>query len=231
MPSIIKALNSQVGRKWVTAITGIVWMLFLIGHLAGNLTIFGSSEAFNRYTLQLESFGWLLYLVEAVLLFFFLYHAILGISIWLKRRKTRQTRYARYQSKGKPSHYNMASRSMAITGVIMFVFLIIHLWSFKFGATDPVMIDGEQARDLRKLVIEKFQTPAYAFGYTAVLLVFILHLSHGFWSSFTTLGMRHGPFSEKMKTIGYGFAILLMLGFIFIPLYIYFTGGNGSLIR
>lgn len=230
MPSFVKALNSQVGRKFVTAITGIALMLFLIGHLAGNLAVFGSPDAFNYYTLKLESLGWLLYLVEAVLLFLFLYHAVLGISIWLRRRKTRQTDYARYESKGNPSHYNLASRSMAITGVIIFIFLIIHLWSFKFGATETIMLDGEPARDLRKLVLEKFQTPQYAFGYTAVLLIFILHLSHGFWSSFTSLGLQHSSFSKKLQTFAYGFAILLMLGFIFIPLYIYFTGGEGSLI-
>jgi succinate dehydrogenase / fumarate reductase cytochrome b subunit len=85
MPSLIKALNSQVGRKIVTAITGIGLMLFLISHLAGNLTIFGDSEAFNIYTYTLESLGPLLYIAEAGLAFFFLYHAIMGISIWRQK--------------------------------------------------------------------------------------------------------------------------------------------------
>lgn len=231
MPSFVKALNSQVGRKAITAISGIALMLFLVSHLAGNLTLFGATDAFNIYTRTLENMGWLLYLAEAGLLFLFLYHAIIGISIWRNRRAARGSKYAKYESKGKPSHYNLASRSMALTGVIILVFLVIHLWSFKFGATETIMIDGEPARDLKKLVVEKFTTPSYAFGYTAVLLIFILHLAHGFWSSFTTLGMRHGNFSHKMQLVAYGFAILLMLGFIFIPLYIYFTGGVGSLIK
>ncbi len=89
MPSLIKALNSQVGRKIMTGITGIGLMLFLIGHLAGNLTIFGDTQAFNIYTYTLESLGPLLYVIKAGLAFFFLYHAILGITIWRQKKKAR----------------------------------------------------------------------------------------------------------------------------------------------
>lgn len=230
MPSFVKALNSQVGRKVMTAITGLLLLLFLISHLIGNLTIFGGPESFNLYTLKLEGMGVLLYIAEAGLAFIFIYHAILGFSIWWRKRKSRPQQYDTYQTKGGPSHLNMASKSMIYTGIIILVFLIIHLGTFKFGATDPVMIGEEEARDLRALVIEKFSTPAYALGYTAVLLLFILHLSHGFWSAFTSLGMKDSNLSLKIKMVSYALAILLMLGFIFIPLYIYFTGGQGGLI-
>ncbi|MTI88169.1 MAG: succinate dehydrogenase cytochrome b subunit [Balneolaceae bacterium] len=230
MPSFLKALNSQVGRKVMTGITGVGLMFFLIGHLLGNLTIFGSPEAFNIYTKKLESLGPLLYLIEAGLAFFFLYHTILGISIWRNKKKARPGGYKKYQSKGGASHQSLASKSMIYTGIIIFVFLIIHLITFKFGATETVMLEGEQARDLRALVLDKFQNPLYTFGYTFVLLLFIFHLSHGFWSAFTSLGMKHGDFSKKMQMAAYAFGIILMVGFIFIPLYIYFTGGQGSLI-
>ncbi|MFN1835880.1 succinate dehydrogenase cytochrome b subunit [Balneola sp. MJW-20] len=230
MPSIIKALRSQVGRKFMTAITGIGLMLFLVGHLLGNLTIFGEASAFNEYTKTLESLGPLLYVIEAGLAFFFLYHTILGVSIWLKRRKARPEGYEVYQTKGGPSHQSLASRSMVYTGTIILIFLVFHIISFKFGDTSTVMIDGEPARDLRALVIEKFTQPLYAFGYTLVLSLVIVHLSHGFWSAFTSLGMKHGEFSAKMQVAAYIFAIVLMAGFIFIPLYIFITGGEGSLI-
>lgn len=230
MPSFVKALSSQVGRKTVTAITGLGLLLFLVMHLAGNLTVFGDPEAFNYYTKKLESLGWLLYIAEAGLAFFFLYHTILGISIWLQKKKARPNRYSEYQTKGSPSHQSLASRSMIYTGIIIFVFLVIHLKTFKFGVTDTILIDGEPARDLRKLMLDTFQSPWYTFGYTGVLLLFILHLSHGFWSAFTSLGMRHGTFSKKMQLAAYAIAILLMIGFIFIPLYIYLTGGQGALI-
>lgn len=233
MPSLIKALNSQVGRKIMTGITGIGLMLFLIGHLAGNLTIFGESQAFNVYTYTLESLGPLLYIIEAGLAFFFLYHAILGISIWLQRRKARPEGYAKYQTKGGPSHQTLASKSMIWTGIIILVFLVFHIWHFKFGPTESIALESigaQDARDLRALVIAEFQKPLVAFGYIAVLSLVILHLSHGAWSAFTSLGMKHGDTSKKVQIGAYIFAIVLMLGFIFIPLYIFLTGGQGSLI-
>ena len=230
MPSFKQALSSQVGRKIMTGITGIGLMLFLIGHLAGNLSIFGTADAFNIYTKTLMDLGPLLYVIEAGLAFFFLYHTVLGVSIWLGRRKARPEGYDTYKTKGGPSHQSLASRSMIISGSVIFIFLILHIIHFKFGADYSTMIDGEQARDLRRLVLEEFQKTWVVIGYVFVLLLAILHLSHGFWSAFTSLGMKHGNASKKVQLAAYAFGIILMLGFIFIPLYIYFTGGEGSLI-
>ncbi len=230
MPSLKQALSSQVGRKIMTGITGIGLMLFLIGHLGGNLTIFGTTDAFNIYTKTLMDLGPLLYVIEAGLAFFFLYHTFLGVSIWWTRRKARPEGYDKYKTRGGASHQSLASRSMIFSGSIIFIFLILHIIHFKFGADYTTVIDGEQARDLRKLVIEEFQKTGIVIGYVFVLALAILHLSHGFWSAFTSLGMKHGDTSKKVQLAAYAFGIILMLGFIFIPLYIYFTGGTGSLI-
>lgn len=232
MPSFIKAINSQVGRKFMTGITGIGLMLFLIGHLGGNLTIFGSAEAFNIYTEKLMSLGPLLYVIEAGLAFFFLYHTILGVSIWWNKRKARPEGYKKYKTRGGASHQSLASRSMIYTGSIILIFLVLHIIHFKFGADYSITLDstGQEVRDLRRLVIEEFQKTWVVAAYTGVLALVILHLSHGFWSAFTSLGMKHGNTSKKVQTAAYAFALVLMLGFIFIPLYIYFTGGEGSLI-
>lgn len=230
MPKLLSALNSQVGRKIMTGVTGIGLMLFLIGHLGGNLTIFGSPDAFNAYTDKLMSLGPLLYVIEAGLAFFFLYHTVLGVSIWLGKRKARPSGYDTYKTKGGPSHQSIASRSMIITGSIILIFLVLHIIHFKFGPEYTAMLNGEEVRDLRKLVIEEFQKPLIVAGYVGVLALAILHLSHGFWSAFTSLGMNHGERSKKVQVGAYAFAIIIMLGFIFIPLYIYFTGGEGSLI-
>lgn len=92
------------------------------------------------------------------------------------------------------------------------------------------MVDGTEMRDLRALVIAEFTNPLVAFSYIAVLSIVILHLAHGAWSAFTSLGMKHGETSKKVQIGAYIFAIVLMLGFIFIPLYIFLTGGQGGLI-
>lgn len=230
MPSLLKALQSQVGRKILTGVTGIGLMLFIIGHLAGNLTLFGAPQAFNEYTKTLESMGVLLYIIEFILAAGFLLHAFVGISIWWNRRKARPEGYEKYQTKGGPSKQTWASRSMIFTGIVLLVFLVIHLDTFKFGDTETIMLNGEQARDLKALVIDKFQSPLYALGYTFVMLLLGLHLGHGFWSAFTSLTMKHKKFSGLIYTAGVIFAILMAVGFIFIPLYIYFTGGQGALI-
>ena len=231
MPSILKAINSQVGKKIMTGITGIGLMLFLIGHLGGNLTIFGSADAFNAYTYKLISLGPLLYVIEAGLAFFFLYHTILGVSIWLNRRKARPEGYKSYKTRGGASHQSLASRSMIYTGTIILIFLVLHIIHFKFGAEYTTTIEGiGETRDLRRLVIEEFQKVGVVAAYVFVLALGILHLSHGFWSAFTSLGMKHGETSKKVQLAAYAFGIILMLGFIFIPLYIFFTGGEGSLI-
>lgn len=225
MPSLLKALKSQVGRKILTGITGIGLMLFIIGHLAGNLTLFGSADAFNEYTYALESMGVLLYIVEAGLAFFFLLHAYIGISIWWNRRKARPEGYEKYQTKGGPSHQTWASRSMIFTGIVLLVFLVIHIDTFKLGETATIVNDGTQMRNLQALVVETFQNPIYAFGYTFVMILLGFHLKHGFWSAFTSLTMKHKKYSAVIYSIGILFAILMAVGFLFIPLYIYFGGG------
>lgn len=90
--------------------------------------------------------------------------------------------------------------------------------------------DGEPMRDLRQLVIDSFTTWYIALGYIVVLSLIMLHLFHGAWSAFTSLGVTNKNNTHSLKLGAYVFAIVLMLGFIFIPVYIFVTGGTGSLI-
>ena len=231
MPSFLDALKSQVGRKILTGVTGIGLIIFIIFHLIGNLTLFGDAQAFNEYTYFLENLGWILYVLEAGLATAFLLHAYVGISIWWNRRKARPKGYEKYQSKGGPSHQTWAAKSMIFTGVVLLVFIVIHIDTFKFGATDMITLpNGEEGRDLKELVIATFQQPLYAFGYTAVMILLGFHLGHGFWSAFTSLTMKHNKYSAIMYTVGIIFAILMAVGFLFIPLYIYFAGPDAALI-
>lgn len=230
MPSFYRALTSQVGRKVLSGATGIGLIIFIIIHLAGNLTLFGSANAFNKYTYSLESWGWMLYVLEAGLALAFILHAAVGISIWLKRRRAKPIKYDNFQSKGGPSHINWSSRSAIFTGIVLLVFLIIHLENFKFGDTQTIVVGGQQMRDLKALVINTFQSPWYAFGYTFVMIALGFHMADGFWSAVTSLGMKRYRFSDTLYVISIIFAVLMAVGFLFIPLYIYFTSGHGVLI-
>lgn len=235
MSSFLDALKSQVGRKMLTGITGIGLIIFIILHLIANLKVFGGVHAFNLYTEHLADWGWILYTLEIGLAICFLLHAYIGISIWLKRRRSRPQGYKKYEGKqpnldNDQNHNDWASRSMIFTGIVLLVFLVLHLNHFKFGEIPTIVINGERMRNLKALVIETFQNPWYVIWYTFVMILLGVHLKHGFWSAFTSLSMKRKKYSAVVYTIGIIFAILLAVGFLFIPLYIYFTGGTGALI-
>ncbi|NBB76197.1 MAG: hypothetical protein GVY02_02360 [Bacteroidetes bacterium] len=225
MPSLAKALNSQVGRKFLTGITGLLLVFFVIFHLLGNLAIFGEPEAMNAYSKFLHDLGPLLWVARIALLVAFLLHAWIGISIWWNKRKARPQKYTIYSSKGGPSKQGLSSRSMIITGIVLFVFVILHVNTFALGDMGSVQIDGEMTHDIKSLVIETFQKPVYAFGYTIVMILLGAHLGHGIWSAFVSLTMRSKKTSAVIYTVGSVLAVLLAIGFLFIPLYIYFGGG------
>ena len=225
MPSIIKAFQSQVGRKILTGLTGLLLVFFIIFHLAGNLAVFGEPNAMNAYSQFLHSLGPLLWVARIGLLALFVIHAWIGISIWLKKRKARPQGYEVYSSKGGPSKQSLSSRSMAFPGVVLLVFVVIHINTFALGDMGEVMIDGQMTHDIKTLVLDTFQSPVYAFGYTVVMILLGVHLGHGIWSAFTSLTVKSKKASAIIYTVGAVAAFLLAVGFLFIPLYIYFGGG------
>ncbi|HKL19520.1 MULTISPECIES: succinate dehydrogenase cytochrome b subunit [Rhodohalobacter] len=226
MPNLLQAATSQVGRKILTGLTGIFLVLFIIFHLGGNLAIFGEADAMNRYSMTLHNLGPLLWIARIGLLAVFVIHAWIGISIWFKKRKARPNKYEVYSSKGGPSKQSLSSRSMAFTGVVLLIFVVIHVNTFALGETGTVVIDGQETHDIKTLVIDTFQSSAvYSFGYAFVMLLLGTHLGHGIWSAFTSLGMKSKKTSAIVYTLGGIFAVVFAVGFLFIPIYIYFGGG------
>lgn len=224
---LIAYYSSPVGKKVFTGITGLGWFLFAIVHMIGNLSYFSSDpDAYNKYSDFLMSLGPLLYAVEIGLLVFLLIHAALGINIYLSKRKARKTGYAKYASKGgAQTRQSWSSRTMIWTGLILLIFIVVHLFSFKYGTYYEVMVDGEPMRDIKRLVTEKFQSPLYAFGYTAVMLLLAFHLRHGIWSAFQSLSLVNPRLTPVVYAAGGILGLLLAIGFFVLPLYIYFTGG------
>lgn len=225
-------LRHPILRKVITGVTGIGLTLFVIVHMLGNLQFFSPDpNAYNRYTHTLESLGPLLYAVEIGLVVFFIFHAVIGTGIALRRRAARKIGYEVYESAGEPSLQSMSSRSMIYTGLILLVFLIIHLWTFKFGPGVEegyfvTIDDGLKVRDLKQLVVEKFQSPLYTFGYVAVMMLLAVHLRHGVWSALQSLGLMTPRLTPVIYTVGLILGVLIAIGFIVLPLYIFFTGGS-----
>ncbi|MBX2821898.1 MAG: succinate dehydrogenase cytochrome b subunit [Rhodothermaceae bacterium] len=220
--------TSQIGKKLLTGLTGLGLTLFVIVHMAGNLSYFAGNEAYNAYAHKLLSLGPLLYIAELGLLAFFVFHIVLGVNIYLGKRKAREQGYKRYKTAGGQSKQSLSSRSMIVTGVILGVFLVLHLVSFKFGAYYEAAesIDGKPVRDLARLLNEKFQSPLYAFGYSGVMVLLALHLRHGIWSAFQSLGATNPRLTPLIYTLGALVGLLIAVGFFILPLWIFFTGGN-----
>jgi succinate dehydrogenase cytochrome b subunit len=227
-----KLFGSPVGRKLITGITGLGLVAFVVLHMVGNLAFFQSDQAYNEYSHFLTGLGPLFYAVEFGLLAMFAFHIYLGVSIWLGKRKARPTGYDQSRSAGGPSRQTLASRSMILTGLILMAFLFFHLYSFKFGPGGPgngdaaflVGYDGaEPIRDLAKLVRLKFSQPLYAFGYSGTMLLLIVHLRHGVWSAFQSLGALKPSVSPLVYAIGGLLGAGIGAGFVLVPLGLYFN--------
>jgi len=223
-----KPLKSTVGRKYIMAASGIFLMLFLIVHLAGNLTMFvpDGGDMFNQYAHKLESMGFLLYVAEAGLLAIFLFHVITAFQVYAEKRRARPDGYAVTATKGGNSKLTAASKSMIYTGIILLLFIPAHIWMFKFngGKEHPVTeVQGTEVKDLYAVVVDAFSNPYVAFGYVAVMLLLGMHLRHGFWSSLQSLGAMCPKMSGAIYTAGLIFALLLAGGFLLLPLYFYIS--------
>ncbi|MEX0928585.1 MAG: succinate dehydrogenase cytochrome b subunit [Balneolales bacterium] len=232
MAKVFETLTSPVGRKVLTGVSGLALSLFIIIHLIGNLTLFRGPDIFNSYSHFLHGMGWLLYLAEAGLIVFFLVHAYTGISIWWRKRQARPEPYAKYASKGGKSKQTFSSRTMIITGLVLLVFTVVHLNTFKFGAGWSgeaeyiTEVGGEEMRDLSKLVFETFQNEFYVIGYVGVMVLLGFHLRHGIWSAFQSMGTINNKLSLLIYTVSGIFAVLIALGFLVLPIWIYLTGGT-----
>jgi len=220
---ISKVFTSTLGKKYLLGITGLFWVLFVIMHLIGNLALYYDPVAFNKYTYLLtENLKGLVYFMEAVLVISLLLHIGYAIVATLQNRKARPSRYAVHKSAGVAQRRKgFATASMIWTGILLAVFLVLHINNFKFGPVHYTEIDGQQMRDLYKTVYDYYQSPLNVAYYVIMMVLLGTHLSHGFWSGFQSLGLFGKKFTPLMYTLGTILAIALAAGFIGIPIYMY----------
>ncbi len=206
-------------------VTGLGLALFLFFHMLGNLLIFAGEKAYNLYAHQLTSTK-LLVVFEVGLLLLFLVHIILAVGLSIKNRLARKTRYARPASGIKSTGWYQ--KSLIAQGVVILVFVILHLIAFKFGEHYEVTYEGKTVRDLFRLVIEAFQKPLTVIWYMGALLILSVHLFHGLTSSFQSLGLSHPRFNIWIKKTSVVYAVLVTLGYISLPLFVFFFRGAGG---
>jgi succinate dehydrogenase / fumarate reductase cytochrome b subunit len=223
MASIKLFLKSSVGRKFLVGITGLGLSGFVLIHMSGNMLMFVSPEAYNTYGHKLIT-NPLIYVAEAGLVTMFLVHMGLALSLAFENKAARPIAPSQSPSNCE-KNARFGSRYMAITGIFVLAFVILHLITFKYGPHYPVTYNGVEMRDLHKLIVEKFKSPLYSGWYLFSMLVLFVHLAHGFSASFQSLGF-FSVRNHLVKKIGWAFAFIVAGGFFIQPIYGYFYGGN-----
>lgn len=226
-----KALSSSLARKYFMSVSGLGLVGFVIAHLVGNLTLLEPSGAwFNQYAAKLESYGPMLYAAEVGLVGIFLLHVVMAIWVTLENKRARPVGYSVQASKHGPSKSSWGSRNMIITGIVLLVFLIVHLKNFKFGPGIAegyvTSLHGESARDLHRTVVEAFQNPWLVTFYVGCMVLLGIHLRHGFWSAFQSLGLMYHRMSAAIYCLAWFLAVALALGFVVLPIWLHFNVGG-----
>jgi succinate dehydrogenase / fumarate reductase cytochrome b subunit len=210
-------------------LSGIMLSGFIVVHLIGNLTLFyPDKDPFNLYAHFLMSLGGLLYVAEFILAALFIGHFIYAIMVtWQNWSASPPGRYAVVTNQRGASRKSWGSITMIYTGVIIMIFLVLHLLHFKYGAVIMYTTkDGEYIRDLYTLVHQFYGNIWNVIFYMVVMILLGFHLSHGFWSAFQSLGINHPFYTPLLQSLGYLFAIVMGLGFLVIPIWSFITGGG-----
>ena len=209
---LANTLSVSVGKKLMMAVTGLGFCGFLIGHMAGNLFIYAGADAFNSYAEHLHSLGPLVTAAEIGLLLFALIHVSTGLLLFVQNQKARPTTYAVNKRGGGRT---TASATMPYTGLIILAFVVFHLLKFHF-------VD-KSGTTIHALVAAAFAKPAYLVIYVLAMFVVALHISHGFWSAFQTLGANHPKYMPLIMKLSVVLSLVFGFGFGLIPVFVAMT--------
>src|SRR6201990_1494610 len=204
--------GSTNGKKVVMAVTGAILFLFVIGHLAGNLQVFEGPAKLNAYGAFLHSIGELLWPVRIILLICIALHIIATVQLALRKKRARPIGYSRKQAIAS----SYASRTMYWSGPIVLAFIIFHLLHLTAGYIHPgaAYIEG----DVYHNVVSGFQVWWVSLSYIVAVSPLGLHLRHGLWSMFQSMGFHQPQHTARLQTAALVIALLIVVGYISIPI-------------
>lgn len=200
--------QTTLGKKVVMAISGVILIGFVVGHMAGNLQIFLGQEKLDAYAEFLHSMPALLWAARIVLLVSVFAHFISAFSLWKINKAARPRGYARSVSQAT----TYAARTMRWGGVIVLLFIVYHLLHFTVGAVGQV-----EFGKVYQNVVTGFSDPLVAGFYILAQLCLGLHLYHGTWSLMQTLGLNHDKYNATRRKLAAGVSLLVTAGNISIP--------------
>lgn len=199
---LFELLATSIGKKLLMAVTGLFLVSFLAVHLYGNLYLYAGEAAFNAHAKAISG-NVFVRVVEVVLFLAIVAHAANGVRLTVENRRARPQRYRRKRGAGFST---LASRSMAVSGSVVFIFIVVHLRNFFWEARFGRAAAGES---LYRVVTETFALPGYAALYVVAMVLLGLHLAHGAHSALRTLGLEHHRYTPLLRGLG----LLLAVGF------------------
>jgi len=201
--------QTTVGKKAIMAITGVVLFGFVLGHLVGNLQAFEGRAKLDAYGRLLRSFPMELYAVRFVLLLCVTLHIVTTVQLALLKNRARPVGYVKKNNAAA----SYASRTMYWSGPIVLAFIIYHLAQFTFLYTDSRYVEG-RIYDNLVLGFQNFWISGF---YIFSMILLGMHLSHGFWSMFQSVGILSPAYAPLLKRVAQVLAIVITIGFISIP--------------
>ena len=214
--------STSVGTKLLIGITGVLLVFYLLIHIGGNLVVFLGPAAFNKYAFTLES-NPILPLIELVLLSWFVVHIYKTVRMFLNNQSARPVAYVKKKSAGHTTRKSFASSTMIVSGLWLFVFLLIHVRAFHDGWGNQYEWPAG-GRDLYRQEMETFQNPLMVAFYVISMLIVGSHLWHGVSSAFQSLGFDKPAWTRFIRPAGQVIAVLVAGGFIVIALWAHFAG-------
>ena len=211
-----KLLLSSIGQKLLLATSGLtMFLLFLVPHMGGNVLFLFGQDIFNSYAYPLHELIPIVIAVEIIMLISISIHMIMAFRTMLANRRAAKKRFSQKAS----AERSLAARLMPLSGIMIFIFIIIHLANFKFYEKEKVMLNDHQVYDVYGMVLGRFQGDLLYVGVYLLFMVAVgMHLSHALQSSLQTYGVHVPRKNSKIKLVSKVIAILMALTFSVIPI-------------
>jgi succinate dehydrogenase / fumarate reductase, cytochrome b subunit len=214
---VSRTWGTSVGKKSVIAVTGIVFLLYVIAHMIGNLKVFFGIETFDAYSQHLREIGeaifgyeGVLWGIRAVLVGSVVLHMWAAFSLWYQAKKARPIGY-QHRQRWEGSY---AARTMRWGGVIIALFVIWHILDLTTGTVNP--LGGDESAYLK--LVASFDRWYVALFYILAVVALGLHIRHGLWSAIQTFGANSALKQNALKTFAFVVAAVITIGFAIVPL-------------
>lgn len=206
--------DSSVGKKAIMAVTGLIWLAYLITHVLANLLVFQGPVKINAYSAFLHGTGGALWAARLVLIAALVLHITAAIQLAARSQQARPTGYAAGR---EPQVSTLASRTIRWGGALILIFLVYHILHFTVGTVHPDFVEGDPYHN----VASGFHNPLVVGFYLIAMAAVGLHLYHGVWSSGRSLGLSPPSPHPLRRTVALVLALLIWLGFTIIPIAVY----------